>query len=328
MKAEVAFVLTHEDGRIVAGNSVWQHWFAETASCARLEEVAEGLACPALIQAQQQFTAGQVEPLRLPLQLYGRVYHLHLQRLGNWLLWEIADAESTASTAADTREVTQLAQLGRLTARLIHDFKNQMGGLKLYASYLKKRLAAADLGPAGKESAEIADKIIENLNVMAENATLVSRLAKPVQVQREAGNLVAAIEEALNDQRPRAATRQVSLVSRLAEVAESEFDTQQLRTVLNALLARAIDVSPAHSEVVVVLQQDAAKCVLTVADQGAPLTDLQRQMLFDFVTNERLNKTALELGHAKQVIEGHGGRLVAELAETGGTAVRVTLPTV
>jgi hypothetical protein len=34
-----------------------------------------------------------------------------------------------------------LIETGRMAARLIHDFKNQLGGLKLYAAYLQKRFA-------------------------------------------------------------------------------------------------------------------------------------------------------------------------------------------
>jgi hypothetical protein len=57
-----------------------------------------------------------------------------------------------------------LLETGRMTSRLIHDFKNQMGGLKLYAAYLKKRFADQP------EGLEIADKIIQGLNTMAEQA--------------------------------------------------------------------------------------------------------------------------------------------------------------
>ena len=33
-----------------------------------------------------------------------------------------------------------LEDLGRATLRIVHDLKNQLNGLKLYATYLRKRL--------------------------------------------------------------------------------------------------------------------------------------------------------------------------------------------
>ena len=68
-----------------------------------------------------------------------------------------------------------LRETGRLTSRLIHDFKNQLGGMKLYATYLKKRFAE------NAEGAEVAEKIIQGLNEMAEQAAWVSkRNAQPM----------------------------------------------------------------------------------------------------------------------------------------------------
>lgn len=322
MPIEAAFLLCQTDGRLVASNHVWRRWFAAAADCARLEEVSARLNCPALVEAVWRFA----EPTELvtTLTIGAQPYQLRLHRLGEGLLLEFIPVVVPADS-----EAALLVQIGRLTSRLIHDFKNQMGGLKLYASYLKKRLAAAELGAAGKESAEIADKIIESLNTMAETATLVSRLTRPVELRRETGKLAELIEQVLHDQQPYATARQVELRfagKPDAAGCEFSFDPLQLRGALNALLRRAIEVSPAAGTVVGGLQQTATACVLTVTDQGLALTAAQRLALFDFVTNERLNKAALELGFAKHVIEAHGGSLTATAAGATGTQVSVSFP--
>ncbi|MGH7811759.1 MAG: hypothetical protein ACREP5_15890, partial [Candidatus Binatia bacterium] len=63
-----------------------------------------------------------------------------------------------------------LIETGRMAARLIHDFKNRLGGLKLYAAYLKKRFAD------NPEGLEVAEKIVQGLNEMADQAATLSRL--------------------------------------------------------------------------------------------------------------------------------------------------------
>jgi K+-sensing histidine kinase KdpD len=118
----------------------------------------------------------------------------------------------------------------------------------------------------------------------------------------------------------------VQLVGELAEDAfEFMFDPQQLHVALTTLLARAIEISPPQTKVRVSLQRDADGCVLSILDEGAPLTDLQRAALFDFLTHERLNKNALELAHAKRIIEAHNGTLAALAAGEAGTSVQVKL---
>ncbi len=319
MEAESAFVLCSTDGRIVAENPVWRQWFAAAADCTHLQTAAARLACPQL----WPLSSASVEAGTTVLQINARLYQLRVHTLGEWLLLEFT-AAGLGNAGLD--ETANLLDLGRLTSRLIHDFRNQMGGLKLYASYLKKRLTGADADAAGQEGAEIADKIIEGLNTMAEHATLVSRMTRPVELRCETGDLLALVEQIAGEQRLRATPRHVQLVSELADdTFELPFDTQQLHAALSVLLARAIEVSPPQTTVRVTLQREDDRSVLSLTDAGALLTDAQRAALFDFLTHERLNKNALELAHAKRVIEAHGGTLTARAAGETGTLVQVRL---
>ena len=98
---------------------------------------------------------------------------------GNW-------RTPTAFTSLDPREVKSamikdseeaiLIETGRMAARLIHDFKNQLGGLKLYAAYLQKRFAD------NPEGMEIAEKIAQGLNEMAEQAAMLNKLCRPIGI--------------------------------------------------------------------------------------------------------------------------------------------------
>src|SRR5262245_29958724 len=134
-----------------------------------------------------------------------------------------------------------LAQIGSLTARLIHDLRNQLGGLKLYAGYLKKRLEQVEADEARAESIETAEKIIEGLDALAELATLVAKLSKPIELRLESGDLAVLVERLIVAQRQSAAARGVAFASNLAdELPDLQFDQQQLRAALNALLKRAI----------------------------------------------------------------------------------------
>ena len=57
---------------------------------------------------------------------------------------------------AKTPEPNALEHLGSATVQIVHDLKNQLNGLKLYATFLRKRLErddrAAQLGAATRDS--------------------------------------------------------------------------------------------------------------------------------------------------------------------------------
>ena len=56
------------------------------------------------------------------------------------------------SGLAKAKEVNPLEDLGRATLQVVHDLKNQLNGLKLYATFLRKRLERDDQALAERET--------------------------------------------------------------------------------------------------------------------------------------------------------------------------------
>ena len=192
--------------------------------------------------------------------------------------------------------------LGQAAAKLVHDFKNQLGGLKLYASFLKTRLAH------DPESADIVGKILQGLDGMAENATLVSQFSRPVELRCTSGNWGAMVNKVLRNLAPQAAERQVQLTADYAiTLPDVPFDEQQLEFALAAVVKRAVAVAPAQTTVRIVLEQQDQTITFSVSDAGEPLSEQAREQFFHWMTQERLQKTALELAHAARIVAAHGG---------------------
>src|SRR5215475_12451750 len=95
----------------------------------------------------------------------------------------------TRSAMIKDSEETILIETGRMAARLIHDFKNQLGGLKLYAAYLQKRFAGNAAGM------EVAEKIAQGLNEMAEQAAILNKLCRPLESRMAPGDPAPIIEQ-------------------------------------------------------------------------------------------------------------------------------------
>ncbi len=133
----------------------------------------------------------------------------------------------------EVEENQHLLRTGRLTSKLIHDFKNQLGGMKLYAAYLKRRFAD------NPEGVEVADKIIEGINNMAEQASVLSRLTRPLELKLCSADLVSLIEDLVSECRSNAGTKNVSIVTRFEEKEiRAELDNRLLSGALKAILER------------------------------------------------------------------------------------------
>ncbi len=220
------------------------------------------------------------------------------------------------------KDQSAMADIGRATNRLIHDFKNQMGGLKLYAAYLKKRFAGHSDWADWAEGLEITDKIIQSLNEMAENASLVTKLTRPPTLRLIEEDFVALVKQVVDEFQPQASARGVKINAEFADTQlRFPLDAQQMRVALQTLLARAADLSATEGVVNVVVKSDEDRVMLSILNNGEVLSEQQRQAFFDFLTNERLNPASLKLALARRIIELHGGQVTAFAAEPAGTNI-------
>src|SRR5256885_16364768 len=74
----------------------------------------------------------------------------------------------------------ELQNLGRATLQIVHDLKNQLNGLKLYATYLRKRLERED---QSIEERETLAKLIAGLDRAAKDLTALVRYARPLDLR-------------------------------------------------------------------------------------------------------------------------------------------------
>lgn len=226
-------------------------------------------------------------------------------------------------------EQAMLAEVGRATARLIHDFKNQLGGLKLYAAYLKKRFAAH---PELAEGLEIADKITQSINEMTENANMIGKLTRPIELTLLETNFCSLVEQVVGHHQQQITERGLKIETNLAKDSAAlqavKLDSQQMLMVVDALVSRAVDASREKGRMRVSLRNGAGELRLSIVNESEPLSAEQHESLFRLVGSERMNKMSLNLVLARRIVEAHGGQLAAMAAEDfglTGTEVRLTI---
>jgi len=83
---------------------------------------------------------------------------------------------------AISSENNALEDLGRATLQIVHDLKNQLNGLKLYATFLRKRLEPEE---RSVEERETLAKLIAGLDRAARDMTALVRYAQPLELHRQ-----------------------------------------------------------------------------------------------------------------------------------------------
>src|SRR3989442_8420767 len=134
--------------------------------------------------------------------------------------------------AVDTSE---LEDLGRATLQIVHDLKNQLNGIKLYATFLRKRFESED---RPSEEREILAKLIAGLDRSAREMTALVRYSRPLALRRRRANLDTILLDA--------GTVQVKENS--SEQLYGEFDPEALSEALRSLTYHAVSHVPSRDQ--------------------------------------------------------------------------------
>jgi light-regulated signal transduction histidine kinase (bacteriophytochrome) len=77
-----------------------------------------------------------------------------------------------------------LQTLGRASVQIVHDLKNQLNGLKLYATFLRKRL---EKSARPEDEMETINKLIAGLDRAAGDLTTLVQYGRPIELRKQVG---------------------------------------------------------------------------------------------------------------------------------------------
>ena len=222
---------------------------------------------------------------------------------------------------SESEDNDALRALGRASVQIVHDLKNQLNGLKLYATFLRKRLEK-DERPA--DELETVNKLIAGLDRTAADLSLIVEYGQPLQLKKQPGTdlekIMRDVAEGLN-RRPPAIGAPAGSITINAEPASlvGEFDPVLLAEALKSISVGAMKMTT----------NKAREGSLEVSVKGEA-SETKRDgviewRVFDSSDHDPFHSFAgsneIRLALAARVIEAHGGS-----AERQNGALRVRLP--
>lgn len=202
-----------------------------------------------------------------------------------------------------------LEDLGRATLRIVHDLKNQLNGLKLYATYLRKRLDRNENATTERETVE---KLIAGLDHAAKEMTALVRYAQPLDLHRQPkSDLHAIAHSAVHDPAYRVTGPLAAAPSfESLEQLTGAFDPHALADAFSALTREALARRAGNSTVTLKLER--------LSSQRLPMALVEWTGL---APQTSTSPPGIHAAFARRIIEAHGG-----VVEFGTDALKVKLP--
>jgi two-component system sensor histidine kinase BaeS len=169
------------------------------------------------------------------------------------------------------------------------------------------------------DQARTLDRLVEDLRTMAlGDAGRLMLHRESVSARAIATDTVAAIAAS-------AAGRDVT-VTVDGDDAEFDADPVRLGQVLTNLLTNAVRHTPLGGTVTVTVAAGVDEVMFSVADTGPGITGDPERVFDRFARSADSGGSGLGLTIARQLVEGHGGNLVAANVSNGGARFTATLP--
>lgn len=222
---------------------------------------------------------------------------------------------------SESRDNSSLQALGRASVQIVHDLKNQINGLKLYATFLRKRSERSER-PA--DEVETINKLIMGLDRTAADLSMIVEFGQPVELRRQPGvdliKLLQTMAASVNDgPRMTGALTGPIIVESEAPHLLGEFDSAKLAEAFKAISTGAMRVLGSSSP------DQSLHVVLRRGENGINPEGVIEWKGFE--SNEHdpfhsfLGSEGIRMSLAARIVEAHGGS-----AERQMDALRVRLP--
>ena len=258
-----------------------------------------------------EFLKGKREKVRGPEERrYLREYSQSLVERLEATVRELTAANSRLRAAA--RSKTEFMQ------NLSHELATPLTPITGYLKILKSLKTGPLTEPQEKiiESMQTAsERLSRTIDNLVDFATLESG---GYAIHRDTFEPAVLARSVIDEEKPKAKARRIVLDLALDGQGQGWGDERKLKQAIANLVDNALKFSPHGSHVLLRVASDAARLMFEVYDQGEGMMAEEAEKVFDpffhadRVGEERAPGAGLGLPVAKQIVEAHGGRILAE----------------
>lgn len=292
----------------------------------RYERTGEARAIGRIRTVEGQRRDGTVFPLELSVSE---------SRLGEEVLYTaiLRDVSERLAREREVRELqhaalerARLADIGAITAKIVHDLGNPLAALSMQAQLILRRARRGDVQPAAAVEGP-AQQILTTLRRLETLIRELNDFARDQRLELRALDVPAFLASCAELWQALAGERGIHLrVAACGALPALQADEVLLRRVLDNLIKNALEaIARGPGEVVLSAQTPTAGIVRLAVDDSGPgiPPDIDVFRLFETTKSDG---TGIGLAVARQLVTAHGGSIEHAPRAQGGTRFWLDLP--
>lgn len=246
-----------------------------------------------------------------------------LERENKRLFLELKEAYQHLKTTQDQLiHSEKLAVVGKLTAGIAHEIRNQLTILG-YAEIIKMSV------PDNKQVAQYVQNILGARDRILSIVDEIRQFARnqTQSYQKEQTSLTSVVETALSIMNYDKQAKRRNIVRKLHASPVLQLNRDKIIQVLINLVRNAVQATPDGGEITVLVTETQDRAIIQVADNGCGVPSEQLDHIWEpFYTTKGDEGTGLGLDICRRIIEGHDGKISCESQVHVGTTFTIELP--
>jgi hypothetical protein len=221
---------------------------------------------------------------------------------------------------SESQDNQSLEALGRASIQIVHDLKNQLNGLKLYATFLRKRMEKSD---RPNDEMETVVKLITGLDRTAADLSMIVKFGQPIELRKrphvDLQKIMRGVATGLNESpRGTGALGGSIVVNSETDPLLGEFDAELIAEALKSISlgAMALARQPAEGSFEVSLKYESLESRKVGIIEWGNIPTLDHDPFHSFAGSDEIR-----MSFAAKIIEAHGGS-----ADRQNGSLRVRLP--
>jgi signal transduction histidine kinase/CRP-like cAMP-binding protein len=215
----------------------------------------------------------------------------------------------------------RLSAVGRMASTIIHDIKNPMGTLRVYAQVMKKK-------SGNEEASKLADEMIHQVDRfvnMTQEILDFTRGVSSTNIQElDFAETMSAVLDFIEKDLSK---NNVQLVRNTQFQGQVKMDQDKMVRVFYNIAGNARDAMPQGGSLAVLTERSDGYVKIEFKDSGTGMPEEVRKRIFEpFMTYGKKHGTGLGMSIVKKVIEDHRGKIEIESEMGKGTTIRILLP--
>ncbi len=232
-----------------------------------------------------------------------------------------AIALENAQLARQMVESERLSAVGRMASSILHDIKNPLSTLRLYADIIRR-------GSQTQDPAQIADQMIRQIDRFNDMAQEILDFAHGVsEISIEQVELGQVLDPLVRFIEADLASHKVTLVRDIQYTGPCQLDMDKLARAVYNLTSNAVDAMAEGGTLTLSTAAANGHMVIGIGDTGPGIPEEVRARMFEpFFTHGKRHGTGLGLSIVKKIMDEHRGRVEVESAVGKGTTFRLFFP--